>query len=140
MFPILTTGDLIEFTMLGTHVIPMIAAPLPLIGSSHVIYGAGPRCVFGDELPVELLLPMPYIDAAYTVPGIGMITLELPPTNISIVEFDNGLPVLLSGVPFSATFDVESPALQPSVPPVPDANLSKSLLVTYIPIIPIYIA
>ena len=136
MFPILTTGDLIQFTMVGTHVIPVIAAPLPLIGSSHVIKDAGPICLFGDELPDYLTLPMPYIDAAYTVPGIGTINLTLPPTNISIKQFHRGKPVLLSGIPFSATFDVTVPAMQPSVPPVPDPVTTKNLLVTYLPLLP----
>ena len=137
MFPVLTTGDLIQFTMVGSHVIPMIMAPVPLIGNSAcVIKGAGPRCVFGDELPAFLQVPMPYIDAAFTVPGMGTINLVLPPANISILLFDGGKPVLLSGVPFSATFNVSAPAQQPSVPPVPDPVAVKNLLVTYIPIIP----
>jgi hypothetical protein len=136
MFPILTTGDLIEFVMVGTHIIPMLLAPWPLLGSSDVIKDAGPRCVFGDELPLELQIPMPYIDGAYVTPGLGMINLEVPITSMSLIQFDNGMPVLLSGVPFPAEFNVSVPAIQPSVPPVPDANLTKELLVTYTALLP----
>jgi hypothetical protein len=127
MFPILTTGDLIEFVMVGTHIIPMLLAPWPLLGT---------RCVFGDELPLELQIPMPYIDGAYVTPGLGMINLEVPITSMSLIQFDNGMPVLLSGVPFPAEFNVSVPAIQPSVPPVPDANLTKELLVTYTALLP----
>ena len=136
MFPILRTADSIQFTMVGTHVIPLIMAPSPMIGSSFILKDMLPICLFGDELPVTLSLPMPYIDAAYTVPGMGSINLVLPPTSISMTTFHSGKPVLLSGVPFPATFNVSAPAMQPSVPPVPDSVTTKNLLVTYLPTLP----
>ena len=140
MGPVLATGDLIQFTAVGSHIIPMIIAPLPLIGTSHVCKPT-PVCVEGDELPPYLQIPMPYMDGAFTIPGIGTINLTLPALNLSQIISHGGKAVLLMGVPFSATFDVTVPAIQPSAVPIPDVNLSKDLLVTYIPInLPIHMA
>ena len=134
MGPMLATGDLIQFTCLGSHIIPMIIAPIPLIGTSPITNKPTPVCVEGDELPPMLQIPMPYMDGAFTVPGIGTINLTLPALNLSQIVTHGGKAVLLMGIPFSATFDVTVPAIQPSAVPLPDMNLSKDLLVTYIPV------
>ena len=69
MFPVLRTGDLIQFTMLGPHIVPRIMAPFPLVGKGTILKDYMPVCVIGDELPTALRTAEQYIGAKYTVAG-----------------------------------------------------------------------
>ena len=135
MYPTLRQGDLIKFTMLvPTLVVPPIMAPVPLVASGfHKINGMT-VCLEGDELPPSLLVPLPYMDGSFTIPGMGTIKLTLPPTHLSKVDKDTSKPLLLQGTPFQAQFQVSTPAQMPAppAPPIPDPVATKPMLVEYI--------
>lgn len=134
-FPVLKTGDTVQFSMLGSHIIPPIMAPVPLIGKGATyLENFMPVCLFGDELPPFLRVPLPYTDASFTIPGMGKIVLVLPPTHMAKTTTENFQPVLLAGPPFQAQFVVNAPAQMPAppAPPVPDPVPVKNLMVSYI--------
>mgnify|MGYP006423154737 CR=1 FL=1 len=135
MFPVLRTADLIQFTMLGPHVIPRIMAPFPLVGKGTILKDYMPVCVLGDELPSALRTPMMYTQANFTIPGMGKIVHPPPPSHLSKSLFDNFRPVLLMGPPVQAQFIINAPATDPSTG-VPDPVATKPLLVTYISTMP----
>jgi Contractile injection system spike tip protein len=125
---VLRTGDLLEVTMPGPAVVPVLLAPLPLTGSSTKVTVAGlPLCLQGDELPMALREPLPYTQPPFTVPGTGTLTLTLLPENLTQQTTSGGKPILLGGGAFPAVFTVETPATQPTpAGPVPDPELAKA--------------
>jgi len=135
MYPTLRQGDMIKFTMLvPTLIVPPIMAPVPLVASGFHKINSMPVCLDGDELPPSLLVPLPYTDGSFTIPGMGTIKLTLLPIHLSKVDKDRGKPLLLQGTPFQAQFQVSAPAQMPAppAPPIPDPAPSKPLLVEYI--------
>ncbi len=121
---IIKTGDMIKFTFLPpVAIIPMVAAPVPLIGTSKVLCEMVPMCLQGDELPPTLLSPMPYMTATHSIPGMGTLSVQILPTNMTLpaMTLNGGKPILIKGTPFVAKFQVTVPAQMPAAPsPIPD--------------------
>ena len=123
---IMKTGDTIKVTIPPPAVVPALAAPVPLTGSSTtVIVNDMPACLAGDELPTVLRVPLPYTAPPFTNPGTGKLTLTLLPGNQTL-QTSNGKAILIKGQQFTALFTVETPATQTTpAGPVPDPELAK---------------
>jgi hypothetical protein len=131
---IIKTGDFIKFTVPPPLVIPMIAAPVPLIDTSMDMCDKRPICLFGDELPPTLLVPLPYIQAAF-VGGMGTLKVMLTPLNMTLAAMttNSKKPMLIKGAVFPATFTVTVPAMQPTpAGPIPDPVLLKPLTAEFV--------
>ena len=136
--PLLITGDTIMFVPEGAHICPPLLAPLPLVGSaSDALVNMMPICLLGDELPPGLDIPLPYLEPPYTIPGMGLLDFEINPLYISTSIFHGTTPVLINAlIPFTVKFNVTVPAMMPPpgpAPPIPDANMAKEFIVTYLP-------
>lgn len=118
---IVKTGDMVKITIPPPVVVPAIQAPVPLKGSStNVKVNEQFVCLQGDELPQSLRGPLPYTAPPFVTPGTGTLTLTLNPSNLT-VQSSNGQKILIKGQTFTATFTVQSPAMQPTPGgPVPD--------------------
>jgi hypothetical protein len=123
---LLKTGDMIQITIPPPAIVPMIEAPVPLVGTSTSVTIMGmPACLLGDELPPELREPLPYTEPPFVTPGTGMLEIILAPNNITLDTMAEG-PMLLKGVIFEAMFTVEVPAEMPTpAGPVPDPLVEK---------------
>lgn len=129
---ILKQGDMIRITIMPPTVVPALMAPVPLLGSSSdMTVMMMPVCLEGDELPPSLQIPLMYMSPPYVVPGMGTLSLSLTPTNTTM-RTKNGDPILIKGTPFTAEFQVSAPAIQPSVPPVPDPVSKKTGIAEFI--------
>jgi hypothetical protein len=124
---IVRTGDLLKVTIPPPAVVPLLQAPMPLVGSgTNVLVQGLPICLLGDELPRELTEPLPYTAPPFTIPGTGKLTLTLLPTNLT-TRTTRGKPILIKGEQFPALFTVESPATQATAGgPVPDPAAVKA--------------
>jgi len=141
MYPVLKTGDFIQFTPNGSHIVPRIVAPVPLVGKGKHTFTAMPVCVSGDELPSLLRSPMAYTDGSFTTPGMGKLVVAPPPTHYSKKAKYLGRPLLLQGPPFQAQFIVNAPATMQAGPvTVPDPVVTKMFTVQYISTRPTYLA
>jgi contractile injection system spike tip protein len=118
---IIRSGDLLKVTIPPPVLVPMLAAPVPLLGSGTSVLAEGmPVCLLGDELPAELTGPLPYTAPPFTIPGTGTLTLTLLPPNLT-AQTMLGKPLLIKGQAFDICLTVETPATQPSPDgPVPD--------------------
>lgn len=107
-------------------VVPALEAPVPLVGSAETISINGMSvCLVGDEMPEELLEPLPYTAPPFTVPGLGTLKLTLLPDNMTILTRQEK-PLLIKGGSFIAMFTVTEPAMQPTpAGPVPDPLVEK---------------
>jgi len=123
---ILRTGDMIQITIPPPAIVPMLMAPVPLVGSStSLMVGGMPACLLGDELPVAISGPLPYTAPPFVTPGVGTVSVTLTPTNQTL-QTQNGKAILIKGQQFMAKFTVSSPAMQPTpAGPVPDPVLTK---------------
>jgi hypothetical protein len=124
---ILRTSDFIEVTIPAPTVVPVLEAPVPLIGSSTNVTVLGlVACLQGDELPPVLRVPLVYTAPPFTIPGTGTLSVTLLPPNLTVKTTNGGKPMLLKGGTFPAMFTVETPATQPTpTGPVPDAEIEK---------------
>lgn len=124
---VMRTGDLIQITIPQPTIVPQIAAPVPLTGSSSDVVVVGtPACLQGDELPPELRTPLVYTAPPYVTPGEGTLTITLMPDNLTVTTKNSGKPLLLKGGTFQAMFTVSTPAMQPTPGgPVPDPVVQK---------------
>lgn len=124
---IVKTGDMVKITIPPPAIVPAIQAPVPLKGSSTNVQVTGQfACLQGDELPQSLRGPLPYTAPPFVTPGTGTLTLTLTPSNMT-VESSNGQKILIKGQTFTATFSVQSPAMQPTPGgPVPDSLMVKT--------------
>ncbi|MFD4597983.1 hypothetical protein ACFWPQ_08075 [Streptomyces sp. NPDC058464] len=123
---VIRTGDLLEVTIPVPTVVPALAAPLPLTGSSsNVTVGGTPVCLQGDELPMVLRAPLAYTAPPFTQPGTGKLVLTLLPENLTRKTTNGGKPILIRGGTFTAVFTVETPATQPPPTALPDPLLAK---------------
>ncbi len=120
------TNDMIQITITPPALVPMLAAPIPLIGTAaQVTIGGVPICLQGDEQPPSTKAPMPYTSPPFVTPGMGTLTIMVTPANLS-KQTENGKPLLLKGATFQASFAVSAPAMQPTpAGPVPDPVLTK---------------
>jgi hypothetical protein len=123
---ILKTGDQIQITITPPAIVPMLMAPIPLIGSStSVMVGGMPACLLGDELPMAISGPLPYTAPPFVTPGMGTVSVTLTPTNQTVMT-QNGKAILIKGQQFIAKFTVSAPAMQPTPGgPVPDPVATK---------------
>lgn len=124
---ILVTGDMLQITVPPPAIVPMVLAPVPLVGSSSKVMIMGkPACLDGDELPPVLKSPVPYVAPPYVTPGTGTFSIILQPTNKTTQGQDSGKPMLLQGATFQAKFQVASPAMMPTpAGPQPDPLMVK---------------
>lgn len=124
---ILRTADFIEVTIPEPTVVPILEAPVPLVGSStNVIVIGMPVCLQGDELPPVLRVPLVYTAPPFSTPGTGTLSVTLLPANLTHKTTNGGKPLLIKGGTFPAMFTVEEPAMQPTpAGPVPDPMLEK---------------
>ena len=118
---IIKSGDMIKIDIFPPTVVPPLATPIPLIGTStDVTILKMPACLEGDELPPPLKIPLPYTSPPFVTPGMGTISVTLTPTNKTMLT-KAGKAILIKGTPFPAEFNVTAPAMQPSIPsPIPD--------------------
>jgi hypothetical protein len=123
---IIVNGDMIQVTITPPAILPQLTAPVPLVGSStDVVVGGMPVCLEGDELPAVLKGPLPYTAPPFVTPGTGTLELTLLPTN-KTAQTSNGKKILIKGATFTAKFNVQTPAQQPTpAGPVPDPVLVK---------------
>lgn len=123
---LIRTNDMIQITITPPALVPMLQAPVPLIGTgTTVMIGGQPACLQGDEMPPSLRVPMPYTAPPFVTPGMGTLTIMLAPNNLS-QRTVQGKPMLLKGATFQASFAVSAPAMQPTpTGPVPDPVMSK---------------
>jgi Contractile injection system spike tip protein len=123
---IMKTGDMIQITITPPAIVPMLAAPVPLVGSStSVMVNGAPACLLGDELPMAIAGPLPYTAPPFVTPGMGTVSVTLTPTN-QTVQSQNGKAILIKGQQFVAKFTVTAPAMQPTPGgPVPDPVATK---------------
>lgn len=79
-------------------------------------------CVEGDE--TEVMVPgCMYTAGAFTIPGTGTLKIDsLGNDQIAKRTKARGKSALLRGTIFTAKFEVQSPAQQPSTPPASDPN------------------
>lgn len=123
---VIKTGDMIQITIPPPAIVPLIMAPVPLIGTSTSVTVMNmPVCLQGDELPPMLRVPLTYMSPPFVTPGMGTLTVMLTPANFTL-QTSNGKPILIKGGPFMATFQVTVPAMQPTpAGPIPDPLLVK---------------
>ena len=130
---IIKSGDMIQITVTPPAVVPQLAAPIPLIGSStNLKIGGMAACLQGDELPAAIQGPLMYMSPPFVTPGTGTIKIVLLPTNLTTMT-QNGKPVLLKGATFQAIFTVQSPAMMPTpAGPQPDPVAVKPCTAQFI--------
>lgn len=123
---VIRTNDMIQITITPPAVVPLLQAPIPLIGTgTTVLVGGQPVCLVGDEMPPSIKAPMPYTSPPFVTPGMGTVMVMLAPNNMT-KKTVQGKPMLLKGATFQATFTVSAPAMQPTpTGPVPDPLMSK---------------
>jgi hypothetical protein len=130
---IIKTGDMIRITIFPPAVVPPLAAPIPLIGTStDMTVGNMPVCLEGDELPPPLKAPLPYTSPPFVTPGMGTVSVTLTPMNKTMMT-KAGKAILIKGTPFVAEFTVSAPAMQPTPGgPVPDPVAKKPGMAEFI--------
>ena len=129
---IIRSGDMLKVTIAPPAIVPMLIPPVPMVGTGTTVLAAGPPiCLMGDQIPPELRGPMPYTAPPFVTPGEGTLQLVLMPNNWTIKTL-NGKVILLKGATFEAIFNVSDPAIEPSIPPVPDPLLVKMGTAQYI--------
>jgi Contractile injection system spike tip protein len=123
---IIKTGDMIQIQITPPAIVPLLMAPVPLIGTGFtMLIGGQPVCLQGDELPPMLRTPMPYTSPPFVTPGIGTLMIILAPNNLTLKTVQ-GKPMLLKGTTFQASFMVSAPAMMPTPGgPVPDPMMTK---------------
>jgi hypothetical protein len=100
----------------------VVVQPGKLAGSGPATVGGKAVCVDGDE--GKLSVPgCAYITAQCPIPGTGTLKIQsLAGDQKASHTQTGGKPVLLKGSSFTAKFEVQSPAQQPTpTGPVPDA-------------------
>lgn len=124
---ILLEGDQVLFLPnFGAAVV--VVRPGDLKGSGPATLNGKKVCVDGDEKKVEVA-GCTYITPQYSIPGTGTLKIAALAGNQKAQKTKTGdKAVLLKGNQFTAKFEVQNPAKQPSgaAPPIPDATLQYS--------------
>jgi hypothetical protein len=130
---IIRTGDMIQVTIPPPAIVPMLLAPVPLVGTGVTVTAVGMAvCLEGDELPPALRVPLPYTAPPFVTPGMGTLMVTLLPTNKTL-QTVNGRAILIKGATFPAQFQVTVPAMMPTpVGPVPDPLVVKPGMAQFI--------
>ena len=119
---ILIEGDLANFLPnFGAAVV--VVQPGDLKGSGPATLNGKKLCVDGDEKNVSVP-GCSYVTAQHTIPGVGTLKIDaLAADQKAQKTATGGKLVLLKGSSFTAKFEVQSPAQQPTpTGPVPDAT------------------
>lgn len=103
----------------------VVVAPGVLTGSGDSTHNGKPLCIEGDESSVEVPGCM-YMTPQYVIPGAGTLKIDsLAGDQVAQKTSTSGTPVMLKGSNFTAKFEVQSPAQQPTPSgPVPDSTPS----------------
>lgn len=123
---VLLDGDVAQFMpSFGAAVV----VPLPgkLRGSGPATRGARKLCVAGDEKEVSVAGCV-YMTPQYCIPGSGTLKIDSLAADQKAKKTKTGSEaVLLKGSSFTAVFEVQTPAQQPTpAGPVPDATARYS--------------
>ncbi len=123
---VLIDGDLVSFDP-SFGAATVVVAPGELAGSGPATVDGKGVCVEGDEVEVEVPGCM-YMTPVYCIPGTGTLKIDaLAGDQVAEKTQSGGTAVLLVGSSFTAVFEVQSPAQQPTAAgPVPDASPSYS--------------
>lgn len=119
---ILIDGDMAVFQPnFGAAVV--VPQPGKLKGSGPATQGGKKICVAGDEKNVAVQGCM-YMTPQYSIPGTGTLKIDALAGNQQAGKTkSDGKAMLLKGGSFTAKFEVQSPAQQPTPSgPVPDAT------------------
>lgn len=119
---ILIDGDIVSF-MPNFGVAVVVAQPGNLKGSGPATLNGKRICVDGDEK--EVAVPgCVYMTPQYCIPGTGTLKIDtLAGDQKATKTKTGGKTVLLKGGTFTAKFEVQSPAQQPTPGgPVPDST------------------
>lgn len=120
---ILIDGDQAQFMPSFGAAVVMVQ-PGQLQGSGPATLNGKPVCIDGDEKNVSVP-GCTYMTPQYSIPGTGTLKIESLASDQKAEKTLSGdKPVLLKGSTFTATFEVQSPAQQPTPggPPIPDAT------------------
>lgn len=119
---VLTDGDMVLFMPMFSPAI-VVVQPGRLPGSGPACIGGRKICVDGDESQVSVP-GCTYITPSHPVPGVGTLKIASLAANQKATKANTGgKAVLLKGGMFTAKFEVQSPAQQPTPGgPVPDAT------------------
>lgn len=129
---ILIEGDKANFIpAFGIAVV--VVKPGDLKGSGPATIGGKKICVEGDETKVSVPGCI-YIAGSFSIPGTGTLKIDrLAGDQTAKKTKTGGKAVLLKGTVFTAKFEVQSPAQQPTATgPVPDNTASYSGQGTFI--------
>ena len=117
---VLIDGDVVTFLpVFGAAIVA--ARPGRISGSGPARVANSPVCVDGDERRVQVP-GCTYVAPPYVVPGVGTLKISALAGNQKTRSTrTKGSALLLRGAMFTAAFEVQSPAQQPTpVGPVPD--------------------
>ncbi len=125
---VIIDGDQAMFmTAFGAAIV--LVGPGKLSGTGKSTVKGKKICLEGDEKKVEVPGCM-YTTPQYIIPGIGTLKIDaLGGDQTSKNVKDSGKGIILKGGQFTAKFEVQSPAKDPSVapaPPQPDSTSSYS--------------
>jgi hypothetical protein len=129
---ILIDGDKANFIP-AFGIATVVVRPGDLQGSGPATIGGKKICVEGDESKVSVPGCM-YTAGPFSIPGTGTLKIDsLGGDQTAKKTKTGGKAVLLKGTMFTAKFEVQSPAQQPSAPsPVPDGTPSYTGQGTFI--------
>ncbi|GCL60932.1 hypothetical protein [Pseudaquabacterium pictum] len=119
---VLTDGDMVVFMPMFSPAIVMVQ-PGRIPGSGPASIGGRKVCVDGDEAQVSVP-GCTYFTPSHPIPGVGTLKIaSLAANQKASTTQTGGKKVLLKGGMFTAKFEVQSPAQQPTAAgPVPDAS------------------
>ncbi len=123
---VLIDGDTVVFLPVFAPAV-VVVQPGTIPGSGPAAIGGKKICVDGDEAQVSVP-GCPYITPSHPIPGVGTLKIaSLAGDQKASTTQTGGKLVLLKGSLFTAKFEVQSPAQQPTAAgPVPDATAQYS--------------
>ncbi len=131
---VLTDGDMVVFMPLFSPAI-VVVQPGKIPGSGPAAIGGKKICVDGDEAQVSVP-GCTYMTPSHPIPGVGTLKIASLASNQKATTTHTGNKlVLLQGGMFTARFEVQSPAQQPTAAgPVPDATPQYSGQGQFVPV------
>ena len=119
---VLIDGDQVVFLPAFSPAI-VVVQPGKLAGSGPATINGKAICVDGDESKVSVP-GCTYMTPSHPIPGVGTLKIAALAGNQKATKTKTGgKPVLLKGAMFTAKFEVQSPAQQPTpTGPVPDGS------------------
>lgn len=119
---VIVHGDLANFIPAFGNAM-VVVRPGTMQGSGPATFTGKKLCVDGDEKKVEVP-GCAYVAPPYVIPGTGTIKIAaLAGNQLAKRTNTGGKALILKGAQFTAKFEVQSPAQQPTpTGPVPDAT------------------